>query len=145
MQDEVVATAAVAVDATGVFSLFEQANEARKNEKHNIAPDGARAIPLTAASFSSSFGPGVASDFVAVTLQGLAKFVLDRAKLESAGWFLQELGDSLCKDPEVVNYWLPKTCALAAEQGGLSQYGAGAELLDGLRQAIEADAERQQE
>lgn len=88
---------------------------------------------------------GVATKF----LQGLAKLIVDRAKTEAIGWFLDRMGTELCgKDAkelsaeqrEIKTYWLPQVCTLA-EGARLSAYGGGGAMLESLRAAIEADVQ----
>src|SRR5260221_3279575 len=141
LDDELVAPAAAATDAGAIEDLF--ANDPIKTLLSPPDKDAARALAKAPAD-ARSLVPGVASvssDLVTVALQGLAKFVADRAKQEAVGWFLDEVGDSLCREgeSEIRDYWLPHTCTLAVEQR-LSYYGAGAELLDGLHQALVVDA-----
>ncbi|HRI72778.1 MAG TPA: hypothetical protein PK156_51430, partial [Polyangium sp.] len=83
--------------------------------------------------------------FLSIALEGLAKLVVDRAKQEAVGWFLDTTGDQLCGEDkpkleqlEVSTYWMPQLCSLAST-GRLSHYGAGAELLESLKANVEHD------
>src|SRR5207244_13576573 len=92
--------------------------------------------------------PGrVSADAIASFASGLARFIVDRAKREGIGWFLQEMGQQLCgwsKPPtpaqlELRSYWFPKLCSLAENKEQFAGYGAGGRLFEALRAAVVSD------
>jgi hypothetical protein len=100
----------------------------------------------------AAFGVDLASSAVQVVTQGLqalAKLIVDRAKREAIGWFLDEMRNELCagsdpNDPptraqiELTRYWLPSLCAYAG-QDRMWGYGGGTAMLDGVRGAVSRD------
>lgn len=108
----------------------------------------------------------VLADTLQVGLAALAKVIEDRAKREAIGWFLQQVGQDLCYHDddatlkvsesdtaevkqrklvmaslrrELTGYWFPTLCKLAGSDNDLTQYGAGAKLLEALRSALAKD------
>jgi hypothetical protein len=130
LTDRLLAASAALTDGVGVAAAFKSALPPTAGVLDSPPQSGAQSLSI----------PGVASDFAAVALQGLAKLVADRAKQEAIAWFLDRLGQSLCQDAEIATYWLPAVCTLADEEHRLGRYGAGAAVLDALRQSVLADA-----
>lgn len=106
-------------------------------QRFESKPEAAGEV-LTLATFSA--------DALRVGLSALARVIVDRAKRESIGFFLQHMGDRLCNQPdanikyELRTYWFPALCALAANGGSyMLQYGGGSRLLSAFRAAVESD------
>jgi hypothetical protein len=91
-----------------------------------------------------TLGGGFAGELLIKGLEGLAKLIIDRARYEAIGWFLDTLGKQLCADGagrlgfEMSTYWLPRVCALANEQH-LWEYGAGTALWESLQADVRSD------
>ena len=87
-----------------------------------------------------------ATNLLATGLEGLAKLIVDRARFEASGWFLDTVGEHLCqgdgKDPwlakEMSTYWLPSVCDLS-NQKQLWEYGAGSALWQSVQTATKKD------
>ncbi len=110
--------------------------------------------PLAALLAAPSFSPGVevaefGSRVTRLALEGLAKLIVDRAKLEAVGWLLDQVGEDLCGDggprtaaqAELAEQWFPSVCTLTG-QGVMWRYGAGEAQLDALRSTILRDMAR---
>lgn len=84
--------------------------------------------------------------------EGIAKFVLDRARQEAVAWGLENVSTNLCEGTgtgverraihlELSGHWFPRLCQLA-EADRLSGYGAGGRMLESLRGVVEKDVRR---
>lgn len=127
-----------APDGAPMYGLSNDAQSALRQLADEVAARGA-----TTGSLSSPVAE------VAITfLQGLGRFVADRAKIEAGGWVLDRVGTELCGGEsnatevqiEIRTYWMPEVCTLAQKQR-LSAYGGGEMLLAALQQAVETDLE----
>lgn len=133
-----------------VASSLSKVGTLRIASKEDLAESSEGRLQRDVASKSADTAAGFDTvGIVTTALQGLAKFVVDRAKAEAIGWFLDRMGSELCgtgastltlEQREIKAYWLPQVCTLA-ESTRLSAYGGGGAMLDSLRSAIEADVQ----
>lgn len=139
---------AIARYASKEFVEIDQTIE----EKNENATDPLKRAKKNAESLETTLSAGIlpassfAVDLASLALEGLAKLVLDRAQFESAGWFLEQVGDRLCKNrtnprvaTEMRDYWMPAICELTGPT--LYDFGAGSALWSSLVAATKKDVQ----
>lgn len=142
--------AAVVDDAQrGLQPLASALQSLSEDDQKTLKAAGLSPIDLPGAQVSLLDMLGQPSlDFAAVALAGLAELIVERAKFEAVGWFLETLGEKLCDtngDPsltvlrrEMSKHIAPRLCRLAKEKQ-LWAYGAGAALWTSLQTAVQRD------